>query len=71
MGLHIKSISEEAGLTPDTWVDGELFLEQSSELEEEVEVGVMGTALLLARRIKHKKGQSVVQVVVAKIKPRP
>ena len=37
-------------------MDGELFLEQSSELEEEVEVGVMGTVLLLAERIKHKKG---------------
>ena len=44
-------------------MDGELFLEQSSELEEEVEVGVMGTVLLLAERIKHKKGQSVVQMV--------
>jgi len=39
---------KNAHLTPDTCVDGELCLEQSSELEEEVEVGVIGTALLLA-----------------------
>ena len=46
--ISISTICILRALTPDTWVDGELFLEQSSELEEEVEVGVMGTALLLA-----------------------
>lgn len=33
-------------LTPDTCAEGELVLEQSSELDEDVDVGVMETELL-------------------------
>lgn len=38
---------EQAGsfLTPDTCAEGELVFEQSSELDEEVDVGVMDTEL--------------------------
>lgn len=34
-------------LTPDTCAEGELVLEQSSELDEDVDVGVMETELLV------------------------
>lgn len=34
-------------LTPETCAEGELVLEQSSELDEEVDVGVMETELLV------------------------
>lgn len=39
-------------LTPDTCPEGELFFEQSSELDEDVDVGVIETELLFPR--KHK-----------------
>lgn len=38
------------GLTPDTCPDGELVFEQSSELDEDVDVGVIETELLFPKR---------------------
>lgn len=38
-------------LTPDTCAEGELVFEQSSELDEEVDVGVIETALLFPLNI--------------------
>lgn len=39
-------IHGKQSLTPDTCPEGELFFEQSSELDEEVDVGVIETELL-------------------------
>lgn len=38
-------------LTPEPWPDGELVFEQSSELDEDVDVGVMETELFPEIRI--------------------
>lgn len=42
-------------LTPEPWPDGELVFEQSSELDEDVDVGVMETELFPEMHIKKKK----------------
>lgn len=42
-------------LTPEPWPDGELVFEQSSELDEDVDVGVMETGLFPEIHIFKKK----------------
>lgn len=41
---------KKSGLTPDTCPEGELVFEQSSELDEDVDVGVIVTELLFPEK---------------------